>query len=63
MDAKHNEKVIFRLIDWINPRTLPEARVVDRLGQKNTNDASILSILAENQIVSTFPDAVDEFCP
>ncbi|KPQ00625.1 MAG: ribonuclease R [Bacteroidetes bacterium HLUCCA01] len=61
MDAKHNEKVIFRLIDWINPRTLPEARVVDRLGQKNTNDASILSILAENQIVSTFPDAVDEF--
>jgi len=61
MDAKHNEKVIFRLIDWINPRTLPEARVVDRLGQKNTNDASILSILAENQIVSTFPDTVDEF--
>lgn len=61
MDASHNEKVIFRLIDWINPRTLPEARVVDRLGQKNTNDASILSILAENQIVSTFPDTVDEF--
>lgn len=61
MDARNNEKVIFKLIDWINPRTLPEATVIDRLGQKNTNDAAILSILAENQIVSTFPKAVDEY--
>ena len=61
LDARNNEKVIFKLIDWINPKTLPEARVVDRLGQKNTNDAAILSILAENQIISTFPREVDEF--
>jgi ribonuclease R len=61
MDAKNDEKVIFRLIDWINPKTLPEARVVDRLGQKSTNDANILSILAENQIMSTFPPEVDAF--
>jgi len=61
MDAKNNEKVIFKLIDWINPRTLPEARIVDRLGQKSTNDANILSILAENQIISSFPAEVDAF--
>jgi ribonuclease R len=61
MDAKNDEKVIFKLIDWINPRTLPEARIVDRLGQKSTNDANILSILAENQIMSTFPAEVDSF--
>jgi ribonuclease R len=61
LDAKHNEKVIFKLIDWINPRTLPEAHIIDRLGLKNTNDAAILSILAENQIVSTFPKEVDEY--
>lgn len=59
--AKNNDKVVFRLLDWINPRTLPEAQIVDVLGNKNTNDAAILSILAENQIISTFPTEVDEY--
>lgn len=60
-EAKNNDKVIFKLLDWINPRTLPEARIIEVLGNKNTNDAAILSILAENQIVSTFPAEVDEY--
>jgi ribonuclease R len=61
MGANSNDKVIFKLLDWIHPRTLPEATVIQNLGNKKTNDAAILSILAENQIVSTFPKAVDEF--
>jgi ribonuclease R len=59
--AKNNDKVVFRLLDWINPRTLPEAVIVDVLGNKNTNDAAILSILAENQIVGSFPSEVEDF--
>lgn len=61
MDAQNNDKVIFKLIDWIHPKTLPEARVIQNLGNNQSNDAAVLSILAENQIVSTFPPEVDEF--
>jgi len=61
LGASTNDKVVFRLIDWIHPKTLPEARVIENLGNKQTNDAAVLSILAENQIVSTFPKSVDEF--
>lgn len=61
MGAANNDKVIFKLLDWINPRTSPEAMVIQNLGNKSTNDAAVLSILAENQIVSTFPPEVDEF--
>jgi ribonuclease R len=61
MGADHNDKVIFKLLDWINPRTLPEAHIIQNLGNKKSNDASILSILAENQIISTFPAEVDEY--
>ncbi len=60
-DARHNDKVTFRLVDWLHPRSLPEAEVLEVLGKKGTNNASILSILAENELQAAFPPAVEEF--
>lgn len=59
--AQHNDKVTFRLVDWLHPRSLPEAEVLENLGKKGTNNASILSILAENEMQAAFPPAVEEF--
>ncbi|MDG5766540.1 ribonuclease R [Balneolales bacterium ANBcel1] len=59
--AKTNDKVTFRLVDWIHPRSLPEAEVLEILGRKGTNDAAILSILAENELQAAFPPAVESF--
>ncbi|MBP3192349.1 ribonuclease R [Natronogracilivirga saccharolytica] len=58
--AKHNDKVTFRLVDWLHPRSLPEAEVLEVLGKKGTNNAAILSILAENELKAAFPRAVEE---
>lgn len=60
-EAKHNDKVTFRLVDWHHPRSLPEAEVIQVLGKKGTNNASILSILAENEMMAAFPREVEEF--
>ena len=60
-EARHNDKVTFRLVDWLHPRSLPEAEVLEVLGKKGTNNASILSILAENEMQAAFPPAVEEF--
>lgn len=59
--AKNKDKVTFRLVDWMHPRSLPEAEVLEVLGKKGTNNAAILSILAENQLQAAFPSAVEEF--
>lgn len=59
--AKHNEKVLFELVNWAHPRTLPEAKIIETLGASDSNDARVLSILAENQIRSTFSVEVDSF--
>jgi ribonuclease R len=59
--AQHNDKVTFRLVEWLHPRSLPEAEVLENLGKKGTNNASILSILAENEMQAAFPPAVEEF--
>jgi ribonuclease R len=59
--AKSGDKVIFELVDWVHPRSLPEARITQVLGREGTNDANLLSILAENQIKAPFPDEVEEF--
>ncbi len=59
--ARHNDKVTFRLVDWLHPRSLPEAEVLEILGKKGTNNASVLSILAENELKAAFPPAVEEF--
>ncbi|MEX1137519.1 MAG: ribonuclease R [Balneolales bacterium] len=59
--ATHNYKVIFKMVDWSDPRSMPEAEVTEVLGKKGSNDAEVLSILAENQMVSTFPEDVHEY--
>ncbi len=59
--AKAGDKVIFELVDWVHPRSLPEARITQVLGREGTNDANLLSILAENQIKAPFPEEVEEF--
>jgi len=59
--ASHNEKVIFQLLEWAHPKSLPEAKILESLGEKGTNDALVLSILAENQMRASFPDEVNKF--
>lgn len=60
-NAKNGDKVIFELVDWVHPRSLPEGKVVDVLGKEGTNDANVLSILAENQIKASFPPEVEQY--
>lgn len=59
--AKHNDKVMFKLVSWTHPKALPEARITEVLGKKGTNDAAILSILAENQLSAAFPPEVEKY--
>ena len=59
--ARDGDKVIFELVDWVHPRSLPEARVVQVLGRQGSNEANILSILAENQIKAPFPEEVEQY--
>src|SRR5699024_3104638 len=60
-DATSGDKVSFELVDWVHPKSLPEARVVEVLGKEGTNEANILSILAENEIKVGFPDEVEAY--
>lgn len=59
--AKPNDKVIFKLRKWVHPSALPEAEITSVLGKSGTNDANILSILAENELQSDFPPEVEKF--
>ncbi len=59
--ARDGDKVIFELVDWAHPRSLPEARITQILGKEGTNEANLLSILAENQISAPFPKEVEDF--
>jgi ribonuclease R len=60
-DAQPGDKVVFKLVDWVHPRSLPEASIIEILGKQGSNDANVLSILAENQITPGFPDEVVEY--
>lgn len=59
--AQDGDKVIFELVDWVHPRSLPEARIVQVLGKAGTNDTNMLSILAENQLKAPFPEEVVDY--
>ena len=59
--AKPNEKVTFSLVQWKDVRGFPQAKVVNRLGEAGTNEANVLSILAEKQFEAAFPDDVEKF--
>ncbi|MFH5832828.1 ribonuclease R [Halalkalibaculum sp. DA3122] len=60
-EAKQGDKVIFELVDWVHPRSLPEARITQVLGDGSTNEAMMLSILAENQLKAPFPEEVEQY--
>jgi ribonuclease R len=59
--AKPGEKVTFKLIQWDDVRGYPQAEIMQSLGSAGTNEANILSILAEKQFASSFPGNVEEF--
>jgi ribonuclease R len=59
--AKPGNKVTFRLVQWKDARGLPEAQIVQILGDRDSNEAKILSILAESQFESDFPSEVEAF--
>ena len=59
--AQPGEKVTFNLVQWDDVRGYPQARVVQSLGDAGSNEANVLSILAEKQFESSFPDQVEEF--
>ncbi len=59
--ANPGDKVVFELVDWVHPQSLPEAKIVEVLGKEGTNDANLLSILAENQIKAGFPEEVVDY--
>ncbi len=59
--AQKDDKVIFTLEKWVHPQALPEAKITSILGKSGSNDANILSILAENELVAEFPPEVERF--
>ncbi|MEX2463922.1 MAG: ribonuclease R, partial [Balneolaceae bacterium] len=59
--AKNGEKVTFQLVQWDDVRGYPQAKIIDVLGDAGTNEANILSILAEKQFKSSFPPEVEQF--
>ena len=59
--ASDGDKVVFELVDWVHPKSLPEAKIVQVLGKEGSNDANVLSILAENDIKAPFPDEVVQY--
>ncbi|MGN8224092.1 ribonuclease R [Gracilimonas sp. BCB1] len=59
--AQDGDKVIFELVNWVHPKALPEARIKSVLGKSGSNDANVLSILAENDMVAEFPKQVEEY--
>ena len=59
--AETNDKVTFELRKWVHPKALPEAVITSILGKTGSNDANILSILAENELKSGFPQEVEVY--
>ena len=59
--AQNDDKVVFELKKWVHQKALPEAVITSVLGKTGTNDANILSILAENELKADFPPNVEQF--
>ena len=57
--AQEGEKVTFILENWVHRQALPQAKILSRLGKSGTNDANMLSILAENGLIADFPSQVE----
>ncbi len=59
--ALNDDKVIFELKKWVHPKALPEATITSVLGKTGSNDANMLSILAENELRADFSHEVEAF--
>ncbi|MTI86406.1 MAG: ribonuclease R [Balneolaceae bacterium] len=59
--AKPDDKVMFKLESWVSPKALPEAKITSVLGKSGTNEANVLSILAENDLIAEFPPQVEGY--
>ncbi len=59
--AKPGQKVTFSLINWDDMRGYPQASITNILGEAGSNEANILSILAEKQFEASFPPEVEKF--
>ncbi|MGF1670137.1 MAG: ribonuclease R [Balneolaceae bacterium] len=59
--AKPGEKVTFKLLSWEDERGFPQAKIMKSFGPAGTNEANILSILAEKQFESVFSNEVELF--
>ncbi len=59
--AKPGQKVTFSLINWDDVRGYPQASITNILGDAGSNEANILSILAEKQFEASFPPEVEKF--
>lgn len=59
--AEPQDKVRFSILEWTHPRALPRAEVIEVLGKKGSNEAEIRSIMAANQIKSSFPKEVEAY--
>lgn len=59
--AKPGDKVTFNLVQWDDVRGYPQAKVIQSLGDAGSNEANVLSILAEKQFAASFPPHVEEF--
>ncbi len=59
--AKPGDKVSFRLIQWDDVRGYPQAKIAQVLGRSGSNEANVLSILAEKQFHAGFPSDVEDF--
>lgn len=59
--AEPGDKVSISLVQWEDARGYPQAKVVQRLGKSGSNEANVLSILAEKQFKAAFPPSVVEF--
>ncbi|REL33336.1 ribonuclease R [Rhodohalobacter sp. SW132] len=59
--AKPGQKVTFSLVNWDDVRGYPQASINHVLGDAGSNEANILSILAEKQFEAEFPAEVESF--
>lgn len=59
--AKAGQKVSFSLINWDDVRGYPQAKIDNILGEAGSNEANILSILAEKQFEASFPADVEDY--
>lgn len=59
--AEPGQKVTFNLVSWDDVRGYPQASINNILGDAGSNEANILSILAEKQFEASFPPEVEKF--